>query len=178
MSSRRISSTAGGLLLLLALVGGLGCYETEYPLGSADKSTVDRAFVGNFTMTDADKVYSIVIRNLDGHQYYVELAQTNQKDNGPDRRVGYTADVNGVTFANLRQLTDDGSISNKYLVMRVSISADGSKLTLRNLNDKFFSDKNIDSQAALTQLIQANLENNGMYDGDAVVAARVQPTPK
>jgi len=106
------------------------------------------------------------------------MAKTNQNDKGPDRRVGYTADVNGVTFANLRQLTDDGSISNKFLVMRVSISSDGSKLTLRNLNDKFFSDKSIDSQAALTKLIQDNLDNNDMYDGDAVVATRVPVTPK
>jgi hypothetical protein len=175
MSSRRILSIASVLLVLLS---GLGCYETEYPLGSPDKSTVDRAYVGDFTMTDADKVYSIAIRNLDGHQYYVEMAQTNQNDKGPDRRVGYTADVNGVTFANLRQLTDDGSVSNKFLVMRVSISSDGSKLTLRNLNDKFFSDKSIDSQAALTKLIQDNLDNNDMYDGDAVVATRVPVTPK
>jgi hypothetical protein len=160
-------------MFCLAFVSGLGCYETEYPLGSSDKSTVDRAWVGNFTMTDGDKVYSLIIRNLDGRQYYVEWVQTNQKDKGPDRMVGYTADVNGVSFANLRELTDDGSVPTKYLVMRVSISPDGSKLTLRNLNDKFFNDKSIDSQAALSKVIQSNLDNNEMYDGDAVVAMRV-----
>ena len=90
--------------------------------------------------------------------------------------VGYTADVKGVTFANLRSLSDDGTIDDKFLVMRVSLSADGAKLTIRNLKDKLFRANNIDSQAALNKTIESNLENNDMYDGDANIATRDVPT--
>jgi hypothetical protein len=174
MFSRRIGLVAAAALFFLT--GGLGCYETKYPLGSAQNATVNRAFVGNFTMPGGNNAVSIVIRNLDDKQYYVEWSETGQNDKGPLRMVGYTADVKGVTFANLRSLSDDGTIDDKFLVMRVSLSADGSKLTIRNLNDKLFSANNIDSQAALNKTIESNLDNNDMYDGDANIATRDVPT--
>jgi hypothetical protein len=159
--------------VLPLLVIGLGCYETQYPLGSADTATVDPSYVGDYVFTDGDKANTIVIRNIDNHQYYVEWIGGEQK--GPDRMVGYTADVNGVAFANLRGLTDDGSIDNKFLVMRISLSPDHAKLTLRNLKDDFFKDKNINSSESLGKVIAANLENEQMYDGESVVATRVTP---
>lgn len=150
---------------------GLGCYKTEYPLGSADKAAVDPAYAGDYVFIDGNKTTNLVIRNIDNHLYYVEW--TSSDDNKANRMTGYTSDVNGVTFANLRGLTDDGSIDNKFLIMRVSLSADHAKLTLRNLKDDFFKDKNVDSSAAQEKVIAANLQNEQMYDGDAVVATRV-----
>lgn len=169
MHLRRIGILVASLLLLTL---GLGCYETKYPLGSAQNATVNRAFVGNFTMKDGAKVDSIVIRNLDDKQYYVEYASSDQKDKEPTRMVGYTADVGGVTFANLRELTDDGTIDDKFLIMRIALSPDHAELSLRNLKDDFFKDKDIDSSAALEKVIQANLDNDEMYDAPAVIAVR------
>ena len=143
MYPRRIAVLVASLLLLTL---GLGCYETKYPLGSAENATVDRAFVGNFTMKDGN-VDSIVIRNLDGKRYYVEYVGNDQKDKQPMRMVGYTTDVGGVTFANLQQLTDDGSIDDKFLIMRISLSADHATLSLRGLKEEFFKDKNVNSSA-------------------------------
>lgn len=170
MYPRRIAVLAASLFLLTL---GLGCYETKYPLGFAENASVDRAFVGNFTMTDGNDIDSIVIRNLDDKWYYVEYADNNQKDKEPTRMVGYTADVGGVKFANLRGLTDDGTIDDKFLIMRVSLSPDHAKLSLRNLKEEFFNNKDIDSSAALEKVIQANLDNEQMYDGEAVVGTRV-----
>jgi hypothetical protein len=173
MLSRRIPVLVASLLLLAF---GPGCYETKYPLGSAADATVNRAYVGNFALPDQNNTSdSIVIRNLDGKQYFVEWINPDPKSQ-PMYMVGYTADVNGVTFANLRQLSDDGSIDNQFMIMRVALSADGSKLTVRNLNDKFFDGKSADSQAALTQVIAGNLDNDAMYDGPAAIASRVSPT--
>src|ERR1700724_2367963 len=104
----RIRTLVATICVLPLLVIGLGCYETQYPLGSADKSTVDPAYVGDYATTDGNKTSTVVIRNIDNHLYYVEWIDGN--DNKPDRMVGYTAQVNGVTFANLRGLTDDGSV--------------------------------------------------------------------
>ena len=152
-----------------------GCYETQYPLGSPDKATVDPGYVGDFVLTDKDqKSETIIIRNIDNRLYYVEWLSGDDK---PLRMVGYTADVNGVTFANLRGLTDDGTIDDKYMLFRISLSGDHSKLSIRNLKDDFFKNKNINSSETQQKVIAENLENSEMYDGDAVTATRVPPAP-
>jgi hypothetical protein len=156
----------------LVLLFTLGCYETKYPLGSQDKATIDPGYVGDFVIDSNDKkTETIIIRNIDNHLYYVEYMQ----DEKPLRMVGYTADVNGVTFANLRKLTDDGSIDDSYLIVRVGISDDHSKLTLQTLKEDFFKAKNITSSDQLEKLIAENLQNSQMYDGEAGTATRVLP---
>jgi hypothetical protein len=160
---------AGAILLL-----GLGCYKTQYSLSPEGKGTVQTAYVGDYAITDNGKTSSLIIRNINDHLYYVEWIDADGKS--PTRMVGFTSDVNGVTFANLRELTDDGTIDNQYLIMRVALSADESKLTLQNLKDDFFKDKNINSADALRSAIAGNLDNAAMYDGDAVVATRVAAT--
>jgi hypothetical protein len=164
-------------LFALALVAaGLlffaGCYSTQYPLGSPDKAAIDPAYVGDFAVTENNQNETIVIRNLDDHAYYVEYDEPGK---APLRMVGYTADVSGVTFANLRSLTDDGSIDSNYLLMRIAISPDRGKLSMRNLKDDFFKGKTINSSDDLQKIIAANLDNDLMYDGPATNAMRVTP---
>jgi hypothetical protein len=156
-----------GALLFL----GMGCYETEYPLGSADNAAVNPAYVGDYVVTDGDKTSTLLIRNIDNHLYYVEWIESGDKK--PLRMVGYTADVNGVAFANLREFTDDGSIETKYLVMRIALSSDHATLTIRNLKDDFFKGKNVGSSEALQKVIGANIDDEAMYDGAAATATRV-----
>lgn len=167
----RTRTFAALFLLLPLLTLGLGCYETQFPLGSADKASVDPAYVGDYVFTEDNKNSTITIRNIDNRLYYVEWLDST--DDKPNRMIGYTAAVNGAAFANLRGLTDDGSIDNKYLVMRIDLSPDRAHLTLRNLKDDFFKGKDVSSSAALEKTIGENLDNPQMYDGDAVVAARV-----
>jgi hypothetical protein len=62
------------------------------------------------------------------------------------------------------------------MIMRISISDDHSKLSLRNLKDDFFKDKKIASSESLQNVIASNLENQDMYDGDTVAATRVPPS--
>lgn len=170
---RHFRTLVAVVCLLPLLVIGLGCYETQYPLGSADTASVEPGYIGDYVCTDGKKTFSIIIRNIDNHLYYVEWI--DQGDNKPLRLVGYTSAVGGVAFANLRGLTDDGSIDNKFMVMRILLSPDRANLTLRNLKDDFFKDKNINSSDSLGKLIAANLENDQMYDGDPMVATRVTP---
>jgi hypothetical protein len=173
LRTKNVVSVACVASLLLFIVG---CYETQYPLGSQDKAVVDPAYVGDYVVADSDKKSeTVIIRNIDNHLYYVEWLAEGDKTL---RMIGYTADVDGVTFANLRGLTEDGSIDNKFLIMRVSLSDDHSKLTLRNLKEDFFKDKKIDSSDALQKLIAANLQNDQIYDGEAAVATRIPPTTK
>jgi hypothetical protein len=169
----RFRTLAAVALIVPALLYAVGCYSTEYPLGSADKATVDPAYVGDYLVPknkDNDKPLTIIIRNIDNHLCYVEWRSGEDK---PERTVGYSADVNGVTFANLRELTDDGSIDKDFLVIRVSLSSDHAKLTLRNLKEDFFKGKNINSSDTLEAVIAANLDNDQMYDGPSFVATRI-----
>jgi hypothetical protein len=159
----------------LVLLFTVGCYESKFALGSQDKATVDPGYVGDFVVdSNEKKTETIIIRNIDNHLYYVEYVGEEE----PLRMVGYTSDVNGMTFANLRKLTDDGSIDDSYLILRVAISDDHSKLTLQNLKEDFFKDKNITSSDQLEKLISANLNNGQMYDGEAATATRVLPAKK
>jgi hypothetical protein len=172
MKTRQLATFASVGAVVAILLFAAGCYSTKHPL-PPDQAGVNPDYVGDFTMTDNGKTDSIIIRNLDGKQYYVEFKSGTDS---PTRYVGYTADIKDATFANLRQITDDGKIPHDYLIMRVSLSDDRTELTLRNLKDDFFKDKTVDSSDALRKLLEANLETSDMYDGDAVVATRV-PTP-
>ncbi len=170
MFSRRIAAVAASVLLLTL---GLGCYQTKTPLGSAASATVDRAYVGDFVMPGENKP-AVVIRNLDDKQYFVEYTESKD-DREPMRMVGYTAKVNGATFANLRGLTDNGSIDDQFLIMRVSLSPDHAKLSLRELKEEFFKGKNVSSSRALRNVIEANLDNDLMYEGQAHIFTRKLP---
>src|SRR4051794_9198947 len=115
-----------GLTLAAALVPLLvGCFETKYSLAPSDSATVNLAYVGDFDVVDrdnpgADRKTHISIRNLDGKHYFVEWTEPDKADK-PTRMIGFTADVKGVTFAHLRNLTDDGSIPDTHLLMRVEL---------------------------------------------------------
>ena len=115
----RFRTLAALACVVPALLFALGCYETEYPLGSADKATVNPAYVGDFVMadetasvsadsqngigptkttTDKNQSTTIIIRNIDNHLYSVEWTKTNDTKTNRLRMVGYTSDVNGVTL--------------------------------------------------------------------------------
>src|SRR5438067_13686020 len=124
--------------LLATLLVLAGCYVSKYTIGSKDAAVVDRKYVGDWEFADPDKPAKapmrVVIRNVDDKQYYVEWSN---EEGGPGRTIGFVTDIKGVSFAQLRPLSDDGSIDNEYLITRVSLGSDG-KLTLRQLNDGFF----------------------------------------
>jgi hypothetical protein len=162
MTRNRFYPLAAALLVSTMLTSS-GCLETRYALVEKDHATVDRGYVGDW-LAGSDKV---VIRNIDDHQYYVEQTAAGQK---PLRLVGLIWEAKGAAFAQLRDLPADGSLADKYLVVRIERKAD--KITLRQLDDKFFASKSITSSADLRRVLEQNLENKDMYDGDPVTLTR------
>jgi hypothetical protein len=162
---------------LLALFLLTGCFETPYSLGPADAAVIDPAYCGDWNVQNPANPASppnvrMFIRNIDGKRYFVQWTES-AKDNEPEktlRMTAFTADVNGVTFAHLRDLPEDGSIPEKHLVMRVSVK-DG-VLTLRHLNEKFFAEQDLQSDADLRRIVEQNLDNEAMYTEGAVTALR------
>lgn len=153
-------------LLLIA-----GCYESKFALGPKEQAFYDRAYVGDWDAPAEQAKVHIVIRNFNDKEYYVEWDAPGEK---PLRMGGFLIDVKGAAFAHLHELSEDGTLSDKYLIVRVAL-VDG-KLSLRQLNDKFFENKPIDSQEQFRKLVEQNLDNDEMYDKEAsVVAVRVPP---
>jgi len=170
----QMAAKAASVFLLAALLFLPGCYSSKFVLGSADSSKVDRAFVGDFVIAGDKGDERLTIRNIDDHQYFVGCSDGKETE----RMIGYFADVRGQHFAELRNITDDGSIPDDYLLVKVSLSADHQQLTFWNLNDDFMKSKSIDSSFKLKVMIEANLDNPKMYDAATVAtrkAATTQP---
>ena len=142
----------------------IGCFETTVPLDDKpDRAKVDRSLIGDWTFRAAgdEKPAKVVLRNLDDKRYYVEWSDEGEK---VTRGVGFISNIKDVPFAQVRPLTDDGSVSEKHWIMRVSI--DGGKLGIRQLNGDFFKDHPAGNTDQLRRLLEANLDNPAMYDGE------------
>ena len=162
------------LLCTSVLLGVVGCFETTLSLGPERDAKVDPAFCGNWEVPNPDhpdqQKVSLVIRNIDGRKYYVEWTDPNDKSSKTLRMVGYTADVKGTIFAHLRDLPEDGTIPDKHMVMRIALK-DG-QLALRNLDEKFFKEKPLETDADFRRLVEENLDNSAMYDEGEIMATR------
>ncbi|MGB7158421.1 MAG: hypothetical protein WBD40_10180 [Tepidisphaeraceae bacterium] len=158
---------------LTALVAG--CFETETPLGPVEQGVVDKRLVGEWTIRGeggageggGDSI-DLTVRNFNGREFYVELREPNRP---AVRYAAYVIEVKGAPFVHLRELTDDGEVATKHLVMRVD-RVDDRTINLRNLNEAFFADKPHETTAQLRAIIEKNLEGPAMYAGEPLVMNR------
>src|SRR4051794_31440565 len=102
-------STLLTILLLSAALLLSGCFETTLNLGSAEQATADVKYCGDwhFTGDNGKEGADLVIRNFDGHRYYVEWREGNEKTK---RMSGFLVTVKDATFAQLTGLEDKGEI--------------------------------------------------------------------
>jgi hypothetical protein len=150
---------------LLALLLS-GCFITEFTLGPREQAQVNPAYVGDWIVAtdDPQEPSLIIIRSFNDREYYVEMLEGHNIT----RMAGFIITVNGIDFAHLRGLTDDGSIDREHLIMRIAV--DGNRLTLRNLDPDFFG--GVDSDEALRQRVEQNLDNPRMYHEHIIFADR------
>jgi len=159
------------LLLCIAMLFA-GCFTTKFTLGKLEDAKVDLGYVGNWQSTDdSGKKLTLIVRNIDNHRYYVEWTDDKDAGKGAQRFTGHVSPVAGVGFAQLKPLTADGTIEENNMILRVGMK-DGS-LTIQDLKDEFFKDKTISSDDDLRKLIEANVENKAMYDGDMMKFTRL-----
>ena len=167
-------------VLLCSLFLITGCFETPLSLGSEPDAKVDTALCGDWEVASTDSPdkpkAKMFVRNLDGNHYLVEWINPPEENGKGEKeemlrmRV-WVGKVNNVSFAHARNLPHDGSIAEKHLVIRMAFEKD--QITLRNLNENFFKDKSLASDADFRKLVEENLENAEMYDHDELVATRV-----
>lgn len=153
---------------LAVLATCIGCYTSQFSLDTEDHAKFDQAFVGDWQVEGGDQANpkKLIIRNLDYKHYYVELDDPSEK---PMRLTGYITKVKNVPFANLHELTTDGTIPDAFYITRIELL--NGKISVRQLNDKFFQDKKIESSSDLRKLVGDNLNNPEMYDKDGSFTA-------
>jgi hypothetical protein len=149
-------------IMLAGALAAAGCLETESPLAPPQQGVVDAKLVGDWQLKDGDKAFDVIVRNFDGHQLYVEV---RNPDKASDRYAAQVTALKSGSFAQLRPLTDDGSIEQKYVIMRLDRSGDD-KINLRHLEEEFFNDKPHDTPEKLRAVLEANIDNAAMYEGD------------
>lgn len=163
------------LLVLFAavglLVGSLGCYETIYRLAPLADSKVERDLCGDWKLKGTSGTEIILgVRNLDDHLYSVTWRSSD--DPTALMLVADAAHLGDARFIHARALPDDGSVSDTHLIARVDL--DGNQLTLRNLSETFLKTKKIESDETLRTEIEANLDNNDLYDEEVFTGERIR----
>jgi len=89
------------LLLLLTL---LGCYESSFPLGRPDASSIDPGLPGAWKCLQRDgekKPFVMNVMPFDERQYYVELLMEGEK---PARYRAFSATIRGTALLNVREI--------------------------------------------------------------------------
>lgn len=161
----------GGVVAVTAVAlvtAAAGCFESAVAVGPVEQAVMDKRLVGEWTTkSDGDTIY-FTVRNFNGREYYVEQRET-AKD--VVRYSGHLAAVGGASFINLRGLSDDGALAEKYTILRVDRAGDAT-VNLRQLEPDFFNGKPHDTAEQLRQVIEQNLENPQMYEADPLVLTR------
>lgn len=114
------------------------------------------------------------VRNLDGHEYSVDWH--NDVDGEATHYVGHIGEVEGVKFMHARLLPKDGTLQTQHSIMRIEVAGD--EIKIRQLNDTFFDENPVKTDAELRDVIAKNLKNGAMFDGPERVAKRVPPPPQ
>ena len=168
-SPARRRAPAASLFAALVLITLAGCYETELSLAPRDQAKTDPRLVGDWVFTNGDSTTRMAVRNLDNREYYVGYDEATPH---PFRGAAFLADVKGATFAHVRELPADGSVATKHFLIRVAIAPDG-RLSIRHLDHKFFEGKDVTTADKLRKLIEDNLDNAALYDGEGSLGSRV-----
>jgi hypothetical protein len=173
MTPRQSIRALAAITLLCAIATISGCFVSKVPIGKVEDARVDLKFVGDWRFPNEGGAPTlIIVRNIDDKQYYVEWNDQNKTN----RMVVFITEVNGVSFAQGRALTDDGSKAEGYNIVRVGL--DNGKLALRQLEQKFFEGRNIETSDDLRKVVEANLENPEMYEKETALGTRAPADAK
>lgn len=153
--------------ILLTLLCGTGCFQTEYSLDTEANAAVNLGYVGTFTGQGGGKNYTMVVRNVDNKHYWIEWTSEDLSSPGGSF-FAYTTPVRGVVFAHLRLLTADGSIRSQQILVRADLSSDRNTVTLRHLRSNFFG--GVDSDAALRARVVEGIGDQSMYENPIVMS--------
>jgi hypothetical protein len=161
-----VKSTLCGCFAMLLLFAG--CFISKFTLIAPDKAKVDKAYCGDWDYVNTKGEHFVMaIRNVDDKLYYIDSRKEDSAE--ISRFVGFICDVKNATFAHVRSLTDDGTVAEEWIVMRMELTGD--KLVIRQLSDEFFKSHPVNSAEELRATIEKNMGDDAMYDKEETVTA-------
>ena len=151
------------LLLLLS-----GCYSAEIALEQPAEFEPDARFAGDWSFPADGKLKPITVSVRpaviagDKRSFDVEYSDGARTIKG----VGVIVPVKDVLFVQIRPTTPEGQPrSQERWMARIKLT-DGGKLAVQQLNPYFFYPKRLTAPDHLQHLLEHNLDNPEMYQGD------------
>lgn len=116
----RARFAARSLLASLALLGG--CYESNVPLGPAERNAIDPELLGTWTCkreAEPAKGATLLVVAYDASRYYLEWRDPEETT----RWAAHSSIVGGALLYNVRELKPDGR-ATKWVFLRALTPAD------------------------------------------------------
>ena len=161
-------------LALLALVLFSGCYSSEIALDQPEDLKPDPRLAGEWSFPAAGKLkaFTVSVHPRDDNRSY-DLAWTDGEKRL--RGVAVIIPIKTVNFVQIRPETPAGAPpSQERLMLRISIN-DNEKLGVQQLNPYFFYTKRLTAPDHLQDLLERNLDNPEMYQGDWRYGSKSKP---
>lgn len=167
----RSAKPFAALAAICIFAGALGCYESIYRLSPVADAKVERELCGDWKLAGSKGGEILMgVRNIDDRFYAVSWRSSDSQE--ALHLVADSTRVQEVRFVHARSLPDDGTLSDSHLILRVDV--EGDRITVRPVSDDFMNDKTVESDEGLRSIIEANLENNDLYDDVNFVGERVR----
>jgi hypothetical protein len=157
MKSVKLAALFGALSLVF-----MGCpYESKVPIDDASNAKPDKTLTGNWEKK-GDEKYLFTVK-LEDNIYYVTKKNTEDASAEPTKYKGFLSDVGGVTFLNIRELSEYESSDVKYYLYRVEKKGDD-RVKLRGITDNITEE--FATSAELKAFIKKNMEISFFYNKD------------
>ncbi|HET7537012.1 MAG TPA: hypothetical protein VFJ90_11190 [Candidatus Didemnitutus sp.] len=150
------------------LLGLAGC-NYDAPLTAKSTRKIDARLLGEWLQPE-EKDWMIV-RRLDDSTYVIAYGKDKSHDR-PDLYRAFHSDFGGLAFISVQNL-QPGSDDRKYSYLTCALSADGTRLTMRTVNNRVIPEQKTDT-AGMQKLIEQNLKNPKLLNEEFVF---VRPAP-
>ena len=157
MKSAKIAVLFGALSLVF-----MGCpYESKVPVDDSSNAKGDKALVGKWE-EKGDDSYEWKV-TLDDNTYRIE--KKNIKDGGdPTIYKGFLSDINGSTFFNVWEKTDDGGDPKYYIYKLEKKGDDADRVKLKAMTDNITEE--FESSADLRTFIKKYMDLSFFWNKD------------
>ena len=153
----------------------IGCpLENKFPLGDSRSAPMDERYVGKWVPTESSEIVYIWILPFNENEYYMEL-------NGFKKEFvmyrSFLSVMDNVHIFNVQPISDKKDIvympDRLYFFLKLALSDNNNVLTIWNIENKGFNDKN-NSKEELFKYVQKNILNDNVYDIVGVFKRDVQ----
>jgi hypothetical protein len=141
-----------------------GCYESKYPLSSAETSRIDARLLHSWVeqaRTPGDKPYRVEINKFNDREYFIAFCN----DNGTATIArAFTAMIDSVPVLNMQGIESEKPEDRTFVFFKYAFSPDGSLQTWMISSDSPLLEKNkFSTQAAFAAYIKKYIHDERLF---------------